>query len=817
MIHLKSQSLKNIVYFKDESVRFDENPITFVRGLNLDADPAAPTGNGAGKSLLLSCPSNVFYFSPPLAIKRKAKKELLGKGSSITQTLVASDGHTYEVTQTAIKYTIKRDGEDLGIRTVPLAERFIQTKLFPITELVYYSTCYVTTQRPFRMQTDSDSDRLNHLSSMFQLDDYDHMKRYFLDKIGEIRESELKLQVLERDLLEVRANLKKLKRKTEANGELDIAALKAERAKAEETLAGLVKEEFNTKTTLSNLNTLLTVELELDALRSSYTDKRKPADYAKHLKRQLKLARAWATYQELKEAYDSAVGKAQRKLAELEKPEVSREAAVKTHRKFTNALEDLKAKRSDLNDAKRRHDRLESAVEEALSEVKELGYSRKKGPDMDVNHDDAIAECRTTLRLSKLLKEHNHEDGKCPTCLGDVDLDSIRSLVKSATKRLPALEKEKEAQAAWTAYKAAKTKLDASEFDPEELEAVVKRIEAAGPAIAKLQETIELWDKRESYERVLSSVKKPERPEERVEDDLTVEQIEVDLELCEDITKHLSARTKLIESNEALFGLRTAGTVRAQITEMTEHKHRVTSAVKRLRTELEGIVNKLDSASGAQHEHEVHHKRKKDLVARIEKLRPRLEDKRLFEVLVKAYSTKGLKTLVADQICGLLEQNLNAYSNLIFNEPFVFTVSATDGGMSITVDRHNGVVSDVRNLSGAESNAFRLLFVFSLLPLLPSDMRTNMLTLDEPCAHMDEVSRQKFLHLFLPALAEIVPHIYIITPNADDYCEGSEQWVVKKENGKSSVIKGAPMDLPHQNVAELVAKVKKGRRKKAAK
>lgn len=817
MIELLGQQLHNVVSLKDVAVRFNENPITFVRGMNLDADPADPTGNGAGKSLLLSCPANVFYFTPPLSLKKKAKKELLSKGSAITQHLKALDGCTYEVTQTASKYTIKRDGVDMETRTVPIAEKFIREKLFPISELVYYTTVYVSTQRPFVMQSSTDADRLTHLTDMFSLGDYDQIKKYFLAKLGEMRDHELKLQLLERDLLEANTKLKKLKRATGAN-KVNTTDLKTEREDLEAKIAKLVNAEFNGRLLVKELGTLLSVERELDALRSTYSSKMAPAAYASYLKDQRKLVRKQASYEEMMSSYRRTVRDTQKKLDELELPDKSQKKLESKLDACEKALDKLQDEQSELKNKRKAHDRLVEERDELLSDLKDNGYGKKKKPDMKADYSEAIAGCQTTLKLKRLL-EHAHDDeAKCPTCLSDVDLDNVRTTVKSAEKRLPELIKARGIQVVYKEYLKAESAVENSAFDAERFAEVVTRIKAAGPIIEELKAGIRIWERHESYTRALASVKKPTAPEATPETDLTLEQLDDTIELCEDIIKHLASRDKLIENNSKLEGLRTVKLVKARTAEAEAELSSLKDVLGKRRKELASVVTRLDEANSAQHEHGVYITQKKKLVARIDELKPQLEDKRLVEVLVKAYSAKGVKTNVANDICSLLEQNLNTYSNLIFNEPFVFTVQATGTGMSMVVDRGNGhPPTDVRSLSGAESNAFRMLYVMSTLPLLPSDKRVNMLTLDEPCAHMDHISRAKFLNVFLPALAEIVPHIYVITPNHDDFCEGSSQWLVRKEKGKSTVLLNGVADEPTHNIADLVTKARKTARKAQAK
>ena len=138
------------------------------------------------------------------------------------------------------------------------------------------------------------------------------------------------------------------------------------------------------------------------------------------------------------------------------------------------------------------------------------------------------------------------------------------------------------------------------------------------------------------------------------------------------------------------------------------------------------------------------------------------------EVLEKAYGTKGIRTYSIKQTCKKLEQNLNYYASSIFVEDYKFIIECSESGMAILVDRNDGNISDVRQLSGAESGAFNLLFLISLLPLIPSRRRCNFLLLDEPLAHASDNWKVLFKNSYLPLLQEVVPAIYITTPDTKE-------------------------------------------------
>ena len=127
------------------------------------------------------------------------------------------------------------------------------------------------------------------------------------------------------------------------------------------------------------------------------------------------------------------------------------------------------------------------------------------------------------------------------------------------------------------------------------------------------------------------------------------------------------------------------------------------------------------------------------------------------------------------------------YCELIFVEPFEFTVEAKETGISMLVDRGNGHKTDVRFLSAAEADCFACLHLLSILPLIHDSRRLNMAVLDEPMCHAHEVTRRVFRDKFLPVLCTVVPHVFVITQNEDDYIDGSRKIHFIKECGVSRI------------------------------
>lgn len=791
MHEILETQLDNIVYFKKSKAKLNKPGLTFVRGLNLDSDPAQPSGNGAGKSLFFSSMPNVFYFSPPLSIKKKAKKEILGKkGASITVSFKSTDGHVYSIQQLASKYVIKKDDVDLQIRTVPLAETYIRS-IFPLSEVEYYTTCFVSTQKLYPFQNDSNLQRVEHLISVFGLDQYEKLKAHFALQLAAVKGMEVKISVLEQRRLVLKEKLSSYKGSTAFDDTVKAELDKRYRVLDKQSKA-LQSSTHDLQVRLRDMTSLLQIEHELQALRAKYTHKQSPKDVKVMLREQAAALNEWASYTKLLSAYNKSKASLQEKLKNIKKPAKD----VSFYQEKKKSLKaDIKHREdhiSDLEDLERDYNKGVKRVAAAKQALKDAGITSFKSLQVDkTDYTDQVAQCRTTLKLKSLL--HDHDEGKCPTCRSDIDYESIRKMVKKAASDLETFLARQELQELTATYLECRAEFDTIKFDGEELSEYRSLLSAETEQLAKVESLIE--DARE-YESVMKSVadlSKPAKPEQE-QPDVTQDEIDAQVELCDEIMQHLSAKKKLLSNNEELSAelgdYKSPKVIETHIDTIAVQLHRLEKQSGEVRTELGELATKRENMTKARSEYTLYKKDYDSVVSEIKEIKPQLEKKQVLDVLVKAYGAKGLRTLAAAKICSLLEQNLNQYRGLVFAEPFTFSVVVTDQGMAINVDRGNNIVSDVRNLSGAESNCFRMLFVLSILPLIPSDRRINMIVLDEPTSHADDVTRSIFRERYLPALMEVVPSIYVITPHADDYIEGSAEWLVQKRHGISTIVTG---------------------------
>lgn len=781
MRHILGLDLHNVVTFKKLSVDFSGN-LTYVRGLNLDSDPATPTGNGAGKTLMFSTLANLFFQTTPLAQKKKSKKDILRqKGSSIGAIYRPSDdGPEYEIIQSSKGYTIYEDGKDLELRTIPIAEEFIR-KIFPMTETKFYSYCYLSTQRPYLLQRDTDANRLTHLADIFNLDQYSSIREVLAIRLRSINDNELKLSVLEQQRLSLSRKLKELKAPLSKS---EYAEAKTRYDALTAKLDKLKNQKFTLTSQQRDLDALYHVEVTLDELRDLWKFDKHPGKMLKRLKRDRDASLLWDRYDSRVSQVKHAVDKLQKQIDALEVPSASSKKLQKSLASSRERLSILQDEISHLRAAEKAHQRIAEKLSSLQAEFDALGISSDI-PTAD--YASEVAVLKSTVKLEHLL-EHDHEDSKCPTCQTSLDFDEIRTAVVKAKKRLRKIE----AFAHGLRLKSKISELTEAlpEFDADDLATKLSEKKAIQSKIESLSEQLEQHSEYESLIRQRDGLEFPEKPD-CARPEHSVEEIDEHLDLCGRIVEALSQKEVLLSNHEEYARLRSAQAVKEALKDVSKKSDSLDAELTLLQSKQGSIASKISEYDQHRNTHGVYERELAELEAKIAKLKPATEDKKLLEILVKAYGAKGLRATAATSVCHLLQTNLNHYRDLIFAEPFTFEVKASDTGVSILVDRNNGKpdsVSDVRNLSGAESNSFQLLCLISLLPLIPDQERLNMVVLDEPTSHMDAVSRTIFNERFVPVLREIVPNTYIISPHADDTHPDSAEWVVRKQGGISTLL-----------------------------
>jgi hypothetical protein len=155
----------------------------------------------------------------------------------------------------------------------------------------------------------------------------------------------------------------------------------------------------------------------------------------------------------------------------------------------------------------------------------------------------------------------------------------------------------------------------------------------------------------------------------------------------------------------------------------------------------------------------------------------------VLEALSKAYSNRGIRLLQIEALAEAYVGVMNQHKSSLYAKPVKFIANIEPGKFDIIADR--GTVGDVRSFSGAESRQFLGLSALSLIALMPSNLRSNILVLDELEAGLSSVNRKKFCNDFVPLLQQYVNNLVIITPHMNDdfFIPNAVEQVLVKENG----------------------------------
>lgn len=224
----------------------------------------------------------------------------------------------------------------------------------------------------------------------------------------------------------------------------------------------------------------------------------------------------------------------------------------------------------------------------------------------------------------------------------------------------------------------------------------------------------------------------------------------------------------------------------------TEHLTYLEDRKQQLSLKMKNLFNEVVKLKNRKNSYDLYNSKLTDLQWQEKELNQQVLDLPILNSLVQAYSPKGLRNIALNNVATLFQTNLNTFASLLYGESIKFCIQAQDAGISAKVERENGTASDIRLLSGSESDSFSLLYLLTVLSLMPVSRRTNFVVLDEMDSHMDEISRGRFYTTYLSTLKTVVPNIFVITPRTLDtevpLTSFSRLVRVEKTDGKSRVL-----------------------------
>lgn len=770
MLELKGIDLKNVVLFEDVSFSVNDNGgLVVINGLNLDSHEPENT-NGAGKSLLWSGLPNALFEATPLSAKKTNKKDMLDdKKSSITLRYNGVNDLEYVYTQMASKYVVEEEGKDLGIGKQEVAKKKLNAT-FPMTQEEFYSTCYIQNLKPLMFQHSTDTDRLKFLTDMFDLHIFDHIRKEVHNKLKSIKDAEIEFKTLSAQLDEVLRNQTKLE-----ENQVDKKALAKLQDKAE-TLKKAVKKLLKRQQKLEDLRDKVEkaakLEKERDKLRKKLPKTKGLQDKNKALIKQID---RYEAYEEAYSEYKKAASDTVKKLEKLEKALGKNVSADldDIRNKYESAdteLDKLKDQVSDIEDLEDYISTTESGIAKLQKRLAKMEVDTSKTFDKD-----DLSMYRQTIAMYDKLSRHDHGDD-CPTCGSKLDIKALKKTAKKAQEKLDAYSMIKEAvdiEEEIESYQEDLAKFIKQRKKLPKLKALKKLIQTLETKVEEYGElgvTLKTYLQEKKVSDGLTKPKKVDKPDTK----LDVEELEEQLEWLQ--------RLEVVEGK--LEGLSFDDELNS--TELESTLTQIAKDIESKTDSLDDIQTKITSEKINKAELKSVTKQASKLQKKLSKVESVVAERKLFEYLYKKYNANDLKLKAASSIMGIIETSLNTYSSLVFVEKTDFRLRPSKQGvMAQYKTSKNGKWADIRSLSGAETNCFRLLFAISLIPLIPEHRRTNFIVLDEPDAACSDVTRQRLIKDFLPKLRAIVPHVFWVTPKESDSFKEAEVWTVVKENGVS--------------------------------
>lgn len=770
MIKFKELHLQNCVYFKDAKLKLDGGDIFVINGLNLKSRERHQS-NGSGKSLFFSYLPNIVLGNHPMAIKSNSKSELFTQ-SGQAQLKLEIDGSDYQIAQVggkSIRYDMYKDGEHINPKTTATkSERHIR-QLLPFSEQEFYTLVYLNSLREFVFQRGKFEQRLAFLTDFFQLDYYDQMREQFQDQLKAIKRVEVEASAYESQRVRYAQEIKEL-----GEEELNLDELERRRnklrvsRKKQSELIGVLRREHQ----------LLELKNQLESSiggAAKPTSKRQKEVVARieAIEKQLSISKEMKRLRKTIESGKVELDKDKSRLDELWQSLFGKN--FDTMFKLDTTIESRYSKYRANKERK-------SELEENIAELEEK-HAKIKKPKLsldEVKEEIGIRETQLSA-YSRLMNRVS--DGKCPTCDSDIDTKNLKKIADRAEKEL----KELRASRWWYSIRAdlrnEKEQLKEIVLDGgDELEAEYKDYKSKVKHHSRANDL----NSRITYIRkeLKSNLAKYKQLKSRIDKDILNE----DLEPLQDemfsarrIRKLYNQLDEVIESADE-----TNTCLKGDVLETKSKLDEATDKLRKIETRLDKANTELQKAQMRAEKIEFLTAKFTELGDKIAKYEKVMSDKAVLETLVKVYSSKGIKLHKINTICRILENNLNHYKALLFGENFKFRIEITDKSFDIIVDRDDGVVSDVRLLSGSEGRRFNLLLLISLLPLTPRSRRTNLVILDEMESNADEVSLRLFCERFIPELHKMIPNIMVISPLPLEI-NGAKRVMVTKDSDGSRI------------------------------
>ena len=724
---------RQTLLFGDVNLNLNPGGIVTVSGKNLNV---RRTGveydtNAVGKSVLFSSLANVLYERGALHESAKSKKELYGDALGCSRIYHRTeDGveYCYEQAKSG-KYVVYENGEPLKHDKVANSVSTMQT-LFPVCEDAWHHLVVLSSAHPAPFMMAKPEARRNFFSELFNYAYFDELASMAKRQITEKSKTASKLEGFASSIATLRASLSQIPEVDESELESDLNTLLE------------LQDKINGRLSLAEFTKIKKRLVELETELDDEVDE-------KHLE----AAKAYL------EKTQDHVSKLSVKIAFSESKKKELLAYKEDSREFSESLESL----ADFN--------ISEDPKQAVSDINALLALLELVGDEDIHTLAAVQVLNLTKRdilafretyaeqqvleaektsiehslagIRKVLKNIKGH-AKCPFCASDVDEDHFRAELKRLSDELDVVDE----------------KLDA--IATKDFRVLVRYANnLSNNSFCKSLTSGVDWCKLKKIEDSRSVLKLVLRQAKRLQDRVPPEGTQDVAELKDRLNNVKLKREKAQEYIDF------ANNLGSLATEYRKLKKKVAGLDE---DEMQQDLEELVALKRSVEERQKHQEKRESffsMIAQIKKDSAKeakvLEDIPALEVLVRAYSTKGLRLSAISSIAQTLSSSLNENAHMLFSEPFSFDVNITDTRFDIIVDR-SPESSDIRKLSKSEQRRFSMLYAYCLNELIPPSSRSNLIVLDEMEDGSSDVNRKLYREVFLPHLNSVVPNVFVVSP-----------------------------------------------------
>lgn len=724
---------RQTLLFGDVNLNLNPGGIVTVSGKNLNV---RRTGveydtNAVGKSVLFSSLANVLYERGALHESAKSKKELYGDAMGCSRIYHRTeDGveYCYEQAKSG-KYVVYENGEPLKHDKVANSVSTMQT-LFPVCEDAWHHLVVLSSAHPAPFMMAKPEARRNFFSELFNYAYFDELASMAKRQITEKSKTASKLEGFASSIETLRASLSQIPEVDESELESDLNTLLELQDKINGRLS--LAEFTKIKKRLVELETELDDEVDEKHLEAAKAYLEKTQDHVSKLS--VKIAFSESKKKEL-----------------LAYKEDSREfsESLESLADF-NISEDPKQAVSDINALLALLELVGDEDIHTLASVQVLNLTkrdilafRETYAEQQVLEAEKTSIEHSLAGIRKVLKNIKGH-AKCPFCASDVDEDHFRAELKRLSDELDVVDE----------------KLDA--IVTKEFRSLARYANnLSNNSFCKSLTSGVDWCKLKKIEDSRSVLKLVLRQAKRLQD-------RVPPEGTQDVAE-LKARLNNVKlkAEKAQEYIDFANNLGSLATEYRKLKKKVAGLDE---DEMQQDLEELVALKRSVEERQKHQEKRESFLSMIAQIKKDsakeakvLEDIPALEVLVRAYSTKGLRLSAISSIAQTLSSSLNENAHMLFSEPFSFDVNITDTRFDIMVDR-SPESSDIRKLSKSEQRRFSMLYAYCLNELIPPSSRSNLIVLDEMEDGSSDVNRKLYREVFLPHLNSVVPNVFVVSP-----------------------------------------------------